>query len=191
MPVLILASASPRRRELMKYLQIPFEVQTSSAEETGEGKPEDMVTQNACSKARAVSRQNPGRWVLGADTLVFLDGKPLGKPRDEDDAAHMLKMLSGNTHQVMTGVCLTDGIHEYTAADSTDVIFCEIPEDEIMRYIRTGEPMDKAGAYALQGYAGAWVSGIRGSYSNVIGLNIARVRQLLITAGLWKYDTDA
>lgn len=183
---LILASASPRRQELIRFLDIPFEAVPSDAEEASEGRPEDLVAENAKRKAEAISASLPGRWVLGADTLVFLNEKPLGKPKDPDEALSMLRALSGRTHQVMTGIFLTNGQTRISRVSVTDVSFLPLSEEEIRSYVQSGEPMDKAGAYALQGRAGAYVKSISGSYSNVIGLDIALTRLMLEEAGLWQ-----
>ena len=181
---LILASASPRRRELMGYTGIPFEVITADAEELKTGSPEALVLENAGRKARAVWQQNPGRTVLGADTVVALDGLVLGKPRDQKDAADMLRRLSGAWQTVYTGVCLSRSDGQTDAqADASRVLFSKLREEDISRYVLTGEPMDKAGAYAVQGIGGLFVERIEGSYSNVIGLPMALVRRMLLCAG--------
>ena len=181
---LILASASPRRRELMAYTGLPFEVICADAEEIKTGDPDALVMENARRKARAVAKQHPGRMVLAADTVVYQDGRVLGKPRDEQDAREMLRRLSGNTHTVYTGVCVIgeDGC-ESVSADASKVTFVPLSEEAIAWYIATGEPMDKAGAYAVQGRAGMFVRSIEGSYSNVIGLPMALVREMLKDAG--------
>ena len=181
---LILASASPRRRELMAYTGLPFEVICADAEEIKTGDPDALVMENARRKARAVAKQHPGRMVLAADTIVYQDGRVLGKPRDEQDAREMLRHLSGNTHTVYTGVCVIgeDG-SENVNVDASQVAFVSLSEEAIDWYIATGEPMDKAGAYAVQGRAGMFVRSIEGSYSNVIGLPIALVREILKAAG--------
>ena len=181
---LILASASPRRRELMAYTGLPFEVICADAEEIKTGEPEALVTENARLKARAVAEKHPGRLVLAADTIVYQDGQVLGKPKDEQDARNMLHSLSGKTHTVYTGVCVIgeDG-REEARADASRVAFVPLSDEAIDWYIATGEPMDKAGAYAVQGRAGMFVSRIEGSYSNVIGLPMALVRDMLKAAG--------
>lgn len=184
---LILASSSPRRKELMGYTGIPFEVITAEAEETGAGRPEELVMENARRKAGAVAEQHPGRLTLGADTIVYLDedDQVLGKPRDRADAARMLALLSGAWHTVYTGVCVIapDG-RQFVRHDASRVLFTPLTPEEIDRYIATGEPMDKAGAYALQGKGGMFVERIEGSYSNVIGLPMALVRRMLLDAGM-------
>ena len=165
---LILASASPRRKELMGYTGIPFEVITADAEELKEGDPAALVMENARRKARAVAKKHPGRTVLGADTVVYQQGKVLGKPRDQEDARRMLRALSGQWHQVFTGVCLIRDGREWVECDESRVLIAVLEEDEIRRYVEGGEPMDKAGAYAVQGKGGMFVRRIEGSYSNVI-----------------------
>jgi septum formation protein len=185
---LVLASASPRRAELLTAAGIPFEVEPANVDEAtrrGEA-PEAYVVRVARDKARAVSRRRPDRLVLAADTTVVVDGLILGKPEGVEDAARMLRMLSGRTHEVLTGVCLAPPASggrlppEPSAALSrTEVEFCDLSEDEVAWYIETGEPMDKAGAYAIQGLASRFVTRISGSYSNVVGLPVALVYQLL------------
>ena len=180
---LILASASPRRRELMGYTGLPFQVITADAAEIKEGKPEYLVTENAKRKARAVWEKHSGSLVLGADTVVYLNGRVLGKPRDRQDAFEMISLLSGNWHQVFTGVCLIDASgKEEIRFDESRVKFSPLTEREIAKYVETGEPMDKAGAYAVQGIAGLFVERIEGSYSNVIGLPLSLVRDMLKSA---------
>ena len=169
---LVLASASPRRLELVSLLGIPFEVIPSRAEEndvTGSGK--ERVRVLARRKGEEVAARLPGRTVLAADTLVCVENEVLGKPVDEADAARMIRLLSGRSHWVYTGVCLLlpDGtVREEVCG--TEVCFAELDEDEILRYAASGEPLDKAGAYAVQGRAGAFVRSIHGSPTNVIGL---------------------
>ncbi len=181
---LILASGSPRRKELMGYTGLPFEIVTADAEELKAGRPEELVMENARRKARAVKRLYPGRLVVGADTVVYQHGQALGKPRDEEDAQRMLRALSGGWHEVYTGVCVIreDG-GEDTRFDMSRVLFSSLDENAVSRYVSTGEPMDKAGAYAMQGIGGMFVERIEGSYSNVIGLPMALLRRMLQNAG--------
>ena len=182
---LILASASPRRRELMAYTGLPFEVITADAEEIKTGEPEALVMENARRKAQAVGRRHPNSVVLGADTIVYQSGAVLGKPRDQEDARAMLRRLSGAWHTVYTGVCVIKPNGEQDVrCDASRVKFVPLSEADIERYIASGEPMDKAGAYAVQGRAGMFVSRIEGSYSNVIGLPMHLVRDMLHEAGL-------
>ena len=168
---LILASASPRRQELLGFYGIPFEVIPSGAEEDASGSGEEQVRQLARRKCEDVAARYPDRMVLAADTLVCVDDAVLGKPADAEDALRMLKLLSGREHQVHTGVCLycPDGRYMEQVA-TTSVTFLPVGEELLRRYIATGEPMDKAGAYAIQGRAGALIASITGSPTNVIGL---------------------
>ena len=184
MEKLILASASPRRSELLSRVGIPFEVFVSEADEHCALPAEEAVRELSRRKALAVSAGHPGRLVLAADTLVALDGRILGKPKDEADAVRMLSGLSGREHSVYTGVSVVspDG-SVFTEADHSRVTFCEILEEEILCYVRSGEPMDKAGAYAIQGRAGLWVTRLEGCDSSVIGLPLYLVRRLLLRAG--------
>ncbi len=181
---LILASASPRRRELIACTGIPFQVITADAEEIKTGEPENLVMENAYRKARAVWLRHPDSVILGADTIVYQDGAVLGKPKDQEDAKAMLRSLSGAWHTVYTGVCVMtpDGKAD-TRCDASHVQFVPLTDAEIYWYIATGEPMDKAGAYAVQGRAGMYVSRIEGSSSNVIGLPMHLVRNMLRDAG--------
>ena len=184
---LILASSSPRRRELMGYTGIPFEVITADAEEMKDGDPAQLVMENARRKAQAVWDGHPGRVVLGADTIVYQHGQVLGKPRDHEDALRMLSQLSGAWHTVYTGVCVIDAAgNSDVRFDESRVQFVPLSPDAIARYAADGEPMDKAGAYALQGKGGMFVRRIEGSYSNVIGLPMALARDMLIY-GIKKY----
>ena len=180
---LILASSSPRRRELMGYTGIPFEVIAADAEEATHGDPRTLVMENARRKARAAADAHPGRTVLGADTVVYLDGQVLGKPKDHADAKRMIAALSGAWHTVYTGVCVISPRGEDVRWDESRVQFVTLTPEEIERYAASAEPMDKAGAYALQGKGGMFVRRIEGSYSNVIGLPMALVREILKAAG--------
>ena len=179
MEEMILASASPRRKELLSSMGIAFEVIVADAQEATEGSPDVLVMENAALKATAVAALHPDRMVLGSDTVVCVDGRVLGKPKDEEDAFCMLRALSGREHQVYTGVCLIKDGKKDVRCDKTDVFFTSLSDEEIRDYIRTGEPMDKAGAYAIQGIAGMFVEKICGSFSNVIGLPTSLVRQML------------
>ena len=181
---LILASCSPRRSELLTLAGIPFDAVSPDVDETCALSAGEAVAVLSARKAEAVGAQFPGRFVLAADTLVAVDGFPLGKPRDAEDAARMLRMLSGRTHQVYTGVSVRspDG-KLLTETDCSDVSFCHVPEEELLSYVRSGEPMDKAGAYALQGRASLWITRLEGSYSSVIGLPLYLVRRLLLESG--------
>ena len=187
-PKLILASASPRRRELLTQAGFQFEVQASSVPEVRRPKEEGIrfATRLAREKAEAVFAQRKGAeplLVLGADTVVVCDGEILGKPADPDDAARMLTLLAGRTHQVITGVALVGGLGETAsvevAAEITQVTMLTISGADIALYVSGGEPMDKAGAYAIQGYAARWIPRIRGCYFNVVGLPLALVTSML------------
>jgi len=182
---LVLASGSPRRRELLAYFGIPFAVVPSDAEENASGTGLERVSVLARLKGEDVFQTYPQLSVLSADTLVCVDDLVLGKPFDTSDAHRMLNLLSGRWHSVYTGVCLRtpDGqIRE--KLETTRVKFRRMAEWEIDRYINTGEPMDKAGAYAIQEIGGIFVERIEGSPSNVIGLPLTAVASLLETAGL-------
>ena len=186
METIILASGSPRRQELLQQIGVPYEVVKSDAEEVldaVEG-PRALAVENARRKAMAVAKRYPGRIVLGADTVVFQDGAVYGKPKDAEDARNMLRSFAGRRHDVVTGVAIVakDGVC-YTDATETKVFFADLTDDEIAAYIATGEPMDKAGAYAVQGRAAAFIPRIEGSFSNVVGLPLAEVASLLREAG--------
>ncbi|MDI6870522.1 MAG: Maf family protein [Bacillota bacterium] len=187
LPPLILASASPRRRELLRLLGYPFRAVPSNAPEppfTG-GDPAEYAVELARAKARQVAagRKRPAA-VLGADTVVVLDQQVFGKPRDEAEAAAMLRALSGRTHRVITGLVLIDpGAGEEAAAVQTAVTFRPLTPEQIARYVATGEPLDKAGAYAIQGRGAALVTGLEGCYFNVVGLPVATVAEMLARRG--------
>lgn len=181
---LILASHSPRRCELLSRLDISFETDAPDVDEKCDLPAPEAVQELSFRKASAAAKFHPGRWILGADTLVSVNGRSLGKPDNESEAFEMLKMLSGHTHQVCTGVTvITPEGNSLTGVDCTEVTFDLITDEEILLYIQSGEPMDKAGAYALQGRAGTWVSKLNGSDTSVIGLPLYLVRRLLIRAG--------
>jgi len=185
--ILVLASASPRRRELLQNAGIPFIVQASKvAELPREGEtPQSCAERLAREKARDVFRQRPQDFVLGADTIVIVNGQILGKPRDPADAARMLRLLSGRTHQVTTGVCLIAPDRkgrrslEETRSETTLVTMSELSADDIQSYVAIDEPLDKAGAYAIQGIASRWISRIEGDYFNVVGLPVSLVYRML------------
>ena len=184
-PTLILASASPRRRELLSLTGLPYQIDAPDVDETCSLPPREAVKELSRRKAMAAAKLHPGCVILAADTLVSVDDKALGKPQDTEDAFRMLSMLSGRWHQVYTGVTVVDRNGDLRSeADVTDVHFEEMSEDAIRRYIATGEPMDKAGAYAVQGIAGLWIDQLRGSHTNVIGLPMALTRRLLESCGL-------
>jgi septum formation protein len=178
---LILASASPRRSELLRNAGIGFEVDPADIHEeplAGEA-PLDYAQRLARDKARTVLARHPDALILGADTVVIVDEHLLEKPKDAEDAARMVRLLSGRTHQVITGVCLLAAGSERTEAEVTQVTFGKMSESEIAEYVGTGEPMDKAGAYGIQGMASRWVEKIEGNYFNVVGLPVARVYRML------------
>jgi len=187
---LILASGSPRRRELLAQAGYVFEVEAADVDESLlAGEAADVyVKRLAEEKARAVLGRTqvsearpgaPGLVVLGADTTVVSDGEILAKPEDAADALRMLRMLSGRTHEVLTGVAVASRAGVVSAVETTLVTFSEIPEAELAKYCATREPMDKAGAYGIQGYAARWIPRIEGDYFNVMGLPIARVVGLI------------
>lgn len=178
---LILASASPRRSELLRHLGVPFRVVIADVDETPmpQEAPVPYTLRLAEAKARAVLTLYSAATVLGADTIVTLDGDLLGKPADADDARRMLRLLRNRNHAVTTGVALLQAGTTLTHAEATQVFVGNITDAEIDAYIATGEPMDKAGAYGLQGQAQRWIPRIEGEYSNVIGLPVARVYAML------------
>lgn len=175
----MLASASPRRKELLSLLFKDFEIISANADETTmKTSPEDIVMDLALKKARAASPfAKNSELIISADTLVFCNGKQLGKPRDANDASVMLKELSKKTHSVFTGFCLMRDEEFILDYERTKVTFNSLTQDEIEAYIGTGEPMDKAGAYGIQGYASRFISKIDGCYFNVVGLPISKLYQ--------------
>lgn len=179
---IILASNSPRRRELLAQMGVSFCVETPDVDEEDAATPEGTVRALSDQKARAVAERHftEDALILAADTVVFCEGI-LGKPKDSQDAARMLRLLSGRWHDVYTGVCLmrTPDMRAKARVERTRVHFTHLTDAQIARYVQTGEPMDKAGAYALQGQAGMFIDRIEGSASNVIGLPMAAVRDLL------------
>ncbi|HTD23025.1 MAG TPA: Maf family protein [Terriglobales bacterium] len=180
---LVLASASPRRSELLRNAGIAFTVQPAHVDErmlAGEA-PEEYARRLAREKAQAVSQQRPGETVLGADTIVVVDSEVLEKPRDQADAARMLRLLSGRSHRVITGVCVIKAVSsiEDVRAATTEVWMRDLSEEEIQEYVASGEPMDKAGAYAIQGIASRWIWKIVGCYFNVVGLPVPLVYRML------------
>lgn len=178
---LILASGSPRRRELLSLYTTDFTVCVSDFDEAGlrADTPAQLAEELARGKCLAVADQHPGCVVLGCDTVVDVGGEVFGKPRDAADAVRMLRALSGATHQVHTGVCVSDGVRTRSFADSCSVTFFPIPEEEIARYAATGEPYDKAGAYAIQGRAALWLDHLEGDYYTIMGLPVSRTARLL------------
>lgn len=185
---IVLASQSPRRRELLERMGLrDFRVLAPAIDETEPDgtPPEVLVCGLSARKARAVARQiGPETLVLAADTVVALDRQILGKPKDGRDAERMLAALSGRTHQVYTGVTLRRGAREETRYEVTQVRFRTLCEEDIRRYVATGEPMDKAGAYGIQGYGALLVEEICGDYCNVVGLPVFRLGQMLNDFGV-------
>ena len=178
---LILASSSPRRRELLQFLQIPFQsVSTNTDESIEPGTlPADAVRELALRKARAAADSSPGCTIIGSDTVVVLDGQILGKPAGREEAAGMLKRLSGRVHSVFTGVALLHDGHTAVFSEETKVSFFELQDADIERYLDTGEPFDKAGSYGIQGYGSLFVEKIEGDYFTVVGLPVARLNREL------------
>lgn len=177
---LILASASPRRKELLGLFHIPFQIRVADIDETMDAakSPFDEVARVSSLKAMATPRASDDV-VVAADTIVVCEGKVLGKPRDEEDAAAMLRLLSGRDHQVMTGVSVICGERMRTFTEVTDIHFRELSEKEIRAYVATGEPMDKAGSYGIQGGAALFCTHMVGDYYNVMGLPVCRLGQFL------------
>jgi septum formation protein len=184
--MLVLASASPRRQELLRCAGILFVMQPADIvedplpEESAKDCAERLAREKALAVARIRPDLGPNDVVLGADTMVVVEGQLLGKPSDGEDAARMLRLLSGRVHQVITGVCLVVGGQCSVASETTFVTVSEISEKEIAEYVASGEPMDKAGAYAIQGMASRWIPRIEGDYSNVVGLPVALVWRMLL-----------
>jgi septum formation protein len=182
---LVLASASPRRKRLLRQAGLPFRALATRVDEDGEeGSPERVVRKLALKKAAAAYRKKANDWTLGADTEVVLEQKVLGKPGDRSEAENMLTGLSGREHRVITGFCLLDPSGEVAHSESvvTAVRFKRLTRLEIRGYIDTGEPFGKAGGYAIQGIGAFLVEGIRGSYTNVVGLPLCEVIQALLGA---------
>ena len=177
---LILASQSPRRKELLGLFRLPFTVQVADIDETmDENKsPFDEVARVSRCKAEAVKR-TADDIVIAADTIVVCEGKVLGKPKDEEDAKAMLSLLSGRDHQVMTGMCVLRGEKAITTTEVTDIHFRELSTAEIDAYVATGEPMDKAGSYGIQGGAALFAEKMVGDYYNVMGLPVCRLHTIL------------
>jgi len=187
MPQLVLASASPRRRELLLQAGFTFDIQAAEADETplpGEDAV-SLAIRLARAKAEAIAQTARDCVVLGADTVVLAHtGELLGKPEGMEDATRMLRLLSGQTHQVITGVCVRAPQRTEVAAALTYVTFFTLSDTEIAAYIATGEPLGKAGSYAIQGRAARWIPHIHGDYSNVVGLPLALVTTMLAAMGI-------
>ena len=176
----VLASQSPRRQQLLQLLRVSFVVRPADIDEAMDPNlpPQQEVARVSKLKAEATPRES-GDVVIAADTIVVLQDKVLGKPADKADAIATLRALSGRDHQVMTGITVLRDGKAVTHTEITDVQFRPLTEDEILRYVETGEPMDKAGSYGIQGYAAPFVEGIRGDYYNVMGLPVCRLQQML------------
>ena len=193
--MLVLASASPRRQDLLRSAGISFTVHPADIDETplNDESPMACAERLAREKALAVAKSHPRDLILGADTVVVVNDMMLAKPLDAEDAARMLRLLSGRIHQVITGVCLVGPVpndqsidpdapfrqQPRIASETTLVTFTELSDADIRAYVATGEPMDKAGAYAIQGIASRWIPRIEGDYSNVVGLPVALVYRML------------
>lgn len=177
----ILASQSPRRRELLSMLGLSFTVQTADIDETMDPalSVEEAVAAVCLKKARAVGEQNPGQLIVAADTVVVVDGRRLGKPHSRDEAFSMLRLLSGREHRVLTGFCLWQDGRAETHVETTRLRFRRLTDQEIDAYVATGSPMDKAGAYGIQDQAAIFVEGLDGDYYNVMGLPLCALAQCL------------
>jgi septum formation protein len=184
----ILASASPRRRELLASIGLDFEVRPSNIpEERAEGEaPEEYVARLSREKAEAIATHDPDRWVIAADTTVLLGEQLLEKPVDKADAARMLGTIAGRTHIVYSGLTLRNASAGYrdTRVAESEVRMLGLSDDDIRWYVNTGEPLDKAGAYAVQGMGAMFIDSIHGSYTNVVGLPLALLFQMLRKAGI-------
>lgn len=198
--MLVLASSSPRRAELLRNAGFSFAVQPADIDETlrPHEAPRNYVERLACEKALAVFQTRPGDYVLGADTTVVVGGEILVKPQDSEDAARMLRALSGRVHQVITGVCLASpgpdgkaGSYQLkTGSETTLVTMTELSDEEIRQYVATGDPLDKAGSYGIQGIASRWILRIEGDYYNVVGLPVALVYKWLRNATVEQFDRN-
>lgn len=184
-PPIVLASASPRRKELLARVGIAFEICAADIPENAQPgeRPAGFAERMAREKAQAIRKAKPERIILAADTVVAVGQEILGKPRDAEDARRMLRLLSGKSHEVTTGVCLCGPGFEDVRSETTTVWFSEIPHQEILEYVSSGEPLDKAGAYAIQGGAARWVTKVEGDYNNVVGLPVEMVLKMLRARG--------
>ena len=182
----VLASKSPRRREILASLGVAFDIVSADADESSDiTDPALLVRELALRKGRAARKllKARGEWnddtlIIASDTVVAINGEILGKPRDEADATRMLSLLSGTAHHVISGIALLIGDHEIADFDDTSVRFAQMTEAEIAWYVASGEPMDKAGAYAVQGLASLWIKGLDGCYYNVVGLPVYKLNEL-------------
>ena len=183
--MIILASKSPRREELLKKLCADFKIiGCDAAELETSSNPRELAIKNATLKAETVAQDFSKDTVIGADTIVVLNGEIFGKPHGETGAFEMLRKLSGKKHEVITGLAIVTGGKTFTAAETTEVFFGEMTDAEIWAYVKTGEPLDKSGSYALQGGAAKFIEKIHGDWSNVVGLPLYRLRMLAKSAGV-------
>jgi septum formation protein len=192
MQTLILASSSPRRRALLQNLNLFFEVSSKNVDESFDPnlQPSEVVMELAQRKAQAVFQEHPNAFVIGSDTIVVFQGQILHKPTDEEDAVRKLRMLSGNKHEVYTGVSILSPHANSCFYEKTEVLFWELTDEEIMSYVQSGEPLDKAGAYGIQGYGSMLVKKIDGDYYAVVGLPVSRtVRELKKLGYKMPYET--
>jgi septum formation protein len=191
-PTLVLASKSPRRAELLRRLGLEFRIVAAEVDESyvDHEMPADHAERLAREKAITIARQEADALVIGCDTIVIIDSDVLGKPRDEDEALRMLLRLAGRDHEVITGVAVASGERMYSAIERVRVRFRSLDRSECEAYVATGEPMDKAGAYGIQGFGSALVDSIEGDYFAVVGLPVSRTLQLLNRAG-WRYLFDS
>lgn len=183
--MIVLASGSPRRKELLKKICAEFFIESCDAEEiTCAENPKTLAVANATLKAETVAKKFPRDTVIGADTIVVLDGKIFGKPEGERGAFEMLKTLSGRRHEVITGLAIVTGGKTFTASEVTEVFFGEMSDEDILNYVATGEPLDKSGSYALQGDTAQFIEKIHGDWANVVGLPLYRLRLLAKSVGI-------
>lgn len=183
--MIILASGSPRRHELLKKLCTNFVVEVSDAKEVQQAdSPKILAIENAKLKASSIAAKNPDAVVIGADTIVVLNGEIFGKPDGVEGAKKMLAQLAGKKHEVITGLAICAGGKIFTAAEVTEVYFGDMTTEEIHEYVATGEPLDKSGSYALQGGATKFIEKIHGDWSNVVGLPVYRLRKLTQSANI-------
>ncbi len=183
--MIILASGSPRRQELLKKLCNDFKIEVCNAAEIeNAATPAEVAIKNATIKAETVAQKFLGDIVIGADTIVVLNGKIFGKPHGEKGAFEMLKTLSGKKHEVITGLAICKDGKTFTTSEVTEVYFGEMTDEEIKTYVATGEPLDKSGSYALQGGAAKFIEKINGDWANVVGLPLHRLRILAKSVGI-------
>ena len=183
--MIILASGSPRREELLKKICAEFLIEPCDVEEIKSAEsPKNLAIANAKLKAETIAKKFPRDIVIGADTIVVFEGKIFGKPDGERGAFEMLKKLSGNRHEVITGLAIVKNSQTFTSSEVTEVFFGEMSDEEILNYVKTGEPLDKSGSYALQGGTAQFIEKIHGDWSNVVGLPLYRLRLLAKSVGI-------